>query len=141
MCQNALLLSSTLQAICRAFEVLSDEQLRQRYEHTRFGSARQAAGRGSGSSSERGNGSASRRGARARGEPVPADVVAVLQLGFREAALGTCRSLDLDVQDACPQCYGTGGQPGSYSPPCSMCKGRREIVKRRGAEQAAGKRS
>jgi molecular chaperone DnaJ len=54
----------------------------------------------------------------------------VLQLDFKEAALGGMSSITLQVQDTCLQCGGSGAQPGSRAPACTMCKGRREIVKR-----------
>lgn len=129
--------SHRFQAISRAFEVLSDEQQRWEYEQARFG--------GSGSEGSDGGGGPGPGSRAPRGrERAPPDVWAELRLGFREAVLGAQRSVLLEVQDACGQCQGTGGQPGTYSPPCSMCKGRGEIVRlQRGTLPngcAAGKR-
>ena len=125
-------LACCLQAISRAFEVLADEQQRRKYDRTRFGTAGSSRrGPGSAGGGAGAGGAASRRGGYNSngGEPLPPDVRAVLQLDFREAALGVERAVTLQLQDVCQQCSGTGGQPGTLAPPCCMCKGRREIVK------------
>ncbi len=103
--------------------MLSDDQQRQQYDQARWGSAAGSSRAGAGTAG---------RAARGPGfvEVPPPDLHAELQLDFREAALGTERRVEVQAMDACRVCAGVGAAPGTPATPCSMCKGRREILKR-----------
>ncbi|HVE78437.1 MAG TPA: J domain-containing protein [Gemmatimonadaceae bacterium] len=70
-----------------------------------FGGA--AAGRARGRAPERGQ-----------------DVEATLEIPFRVAALGGKVPIEIDVNDECTTCHGTGGAPGAKITACPECNGR-----------------
>ena len=46
-----------------------------------------------------------------------------LEIDFEEAAFGSVRSVDLEINEACETCHGTGAAPGSKRETCSYCRG------------------
>jgi molecular chaperone DnaJ len=55
------------------------------------------------------------------------DVEVTLEVPFRTAALGGKVNIDLEVNEECPVCKGTGGAPGSKMQTCPECGGRGTI--------------
>jgi molecular chaperone DnaJ len=67
------------------------------------------------------------RGARPRGPERGADVEAVLQVPFRTAALGGKVPIELEVNEECATCRGSGAAPGAKISTCPECNGRGTI--------------
>lgn len=59
-----------------------------------------------------------------RGEDIQID----LEIGLKEAALGTSKEVNLRKQSACDVCHGSGGEPGSGQRNCSTCNGQGQVV-------------
>jgi molecular chaperone DnaJ len=55
------------------------------------------------------------------------DVEVTLEVPFRTAALGGKVNIDLEVNEECPVCKGSGGAPGSKMQTCPECGGRGTI--------------
>jgi molecular chaperone DnaJ len=71
-------------------------------------------------------------GARARGPQRGQDVESTLEIPFRIAALGGKVPVELDLNEECGTCHGTGAAPGAVAPGaklvmCEECKGRGTI--------------
>jgi molecular chaperone DnaJ len=131
------------------------DQMRQLGAFGGFGSARGAGTRGAGAppgggpnirfdefdigglgglgdifSSMFGGGGAARPGtggARARGPQRGQDVESTLEIPFRTAALGGKVPVELDLNEECGTCHGTGAAPGAKMVTCEECKGRGTI--------------
>ncbi len=131
------------------------DQMRQLGAFGGFGSARGAGTRGAGAppggpnirfdefdigglgglgdifSSMFGGGAAAGRpgtaGARARGPQRGQDVESTLEIPFRTAALGGKVPVELDLNEECGTCHGTGAAPGAKLVTCEECKGRGTI--------------
>ena len=67
------------------------------------------------------------QGARSRGPQRGADVEASLQIPFRTAALGGKVPVELDINEECATCHGSGAAPGAKLETCSECNGRGTI--------------
>jgi molecular chaperone DnaJ len=67
------------------------------------------------------------RGQRARGPERGQDIEMVLEIPFRTAALGGKVPVELEVNEQCPTCQGSGGAPGSRMQTCPECNGRGSI--------------
>jgi molecular chaperone DnaJ len=65
--------------------------------------------------------------ARPRGPERGQDVEAVLQVDFRTAALGGKVPIELEVNEECATCHGSGGAPGAKIQTCPECQGRGTI--------------
>ena len=77
-----------------------------------------------------GGGAAGRPGAtgtRARGPQRGQDVESTLEIPFRTAALGGKVPVELDLNEECGTCHGTGAAPGAKLVTCEECKGRGTI--------------
>ncbi len=122
-----------------AYEVLSDEVKRQRYDqfgHAGVSSAHDFShmdtsdifsmfedifgGLGGGG---RGRAGAA-RGAAARGF----DLETQVQLTLLEVATGTEKTIEFEKQDTCEQCKGSGSKPGSSPVVCVQCGGQGRIA-------------
>jgi molecular chaperone DnaJ len=138
--------------INEAYQVLSDQSKRQRYDQ--FGSDfEQQGGFGGGmgwedfmnatrgQGGQNGNfsfdfgdlgdifgdifgGGRQRGGAQSRGRDIQVDV----EIDFKEAAFGVEKELHLRKQDKCDVCSGSGAEPGSKLTDCGTCHGRGQVV-------------
>jgi molecular chaperone DnaJ len=77
-----------------------------------------------GQSGARGAGGA---GARPRGPQRGQDIEAQLEVPFRTAAQGGKVQVELDVNEECPTCHGSGAAPGAKLVTCEECHGRGTI--------------
>jgi molecular chaperone DnaJ len=66
-------------------------------------------------------------GARARGPQRGQDVESTLEIPFRTAALGGKVPVELDLNEECSTCHGSGAAPGAKLVMCEECKGRGTI--------------
>ena len=73
-----------------------------------------------------GGGTGSTR-ARSRGPERGQDVEMQLEVPFREAALGGKIPVELEVNEECPTCHGSGAAPGAKMQTCPECSGRGTI--------------
>ncbi len=129
----------------RAHEVLSDPEVRARYD--RFGEAGVSAGAGGGYSdfgdmggfadifetifsgfggggSGMGGGTQTRR----RSGPVRGDDLRLdLKLEFREAIFGGEKEIRIPHQESCKTCNGTGAKPGTGVKTCGTCNGTGQV--------------
>lgn len=71
-----------------------------------------------------GSGNASRAGNRSRGPERGQDIDAALSIPFRTAALGGKTPIELEVNEECASCHGTGAAPGAKLQTCPECSGR-----------------
>jgi molecular chaperone DnaJ len=67
------------------------------------------------------------QGARSRGPQRGQDVESTLEIPFRTAALGGKVPVELDLNEECGTCHGTGAAPGAKLVMCEECKGRGTI--------------
>jgi molecular chaperone DnaJ len=72
-------------------------------------------------------GSSGRPGGRARGPERGQDVEAQLSVPFRVAALGGKVPIELEVNEECATCHGSGAAPGAKIQTCPECQGRGTI--------------
>ncbi|MBW4574635.1 MAG: molecular chaperone DnaJ [Aphanothece sp. CMT-3BRIN-NPC111] len=126
--------------INRAYEVLSEPEMRTRYD--RFGEAGVASGVGAGfqdfsdiggfadifesffSGFGGGAGQATRRrSGPARGDDLRLD----LKLDFREAVFGGEKEIRIPHLENCNICSGSGAKPGTSSQSCSTCSGTGQV--------------
>ena len=66
-------------------------------------------------------------GSRSRGPQRGQDVESTLEIPFRTAALGGKVPVELDLNEECGTCHGTGAAPGARLVTCEECKGRGTI--------------
>ena len=57
------------------------------------------------------------------------DVLASMNLTFKEALHGCVKDIKLDLNDPCPECHGTGIESGSKLEKCGHCNGTGKIVR------------
>ncbi|MBA3671300.1 MAG: J domain-containing protein, partial [Gemmatimonadaceae bacterium] len=65
--------------------------------------------------------------ARPRGPQRGQDVETTLEIPFRVAGLGGKVPVELDINEECATCHGSGGAPGAKLVTCEECKGRGTI--------------
>lgn len=124
----------------RAFEVLSDDDLRSRYD--RFGHAGVEGGRrhefndisdvfeafgdlfGGGMF-----GGGRQRQSRAR---KGRDVFCQVRLTLVEAARGVTKTVEFDRHETCGECDGSGARKGTQPQPCDYCAGRGQVIQSAG---------
>jgi len=121
----------------RAYEVLSDEGLRARYD--RFGHAGVDGATGSGPQGFEGFGNfegfgdifdaffGGTRQRRRQGPVRGADLRYNLRLTFEEAIFGTEKEIAFNRPERCSACTGSGAAPGSEPETCPQCNGAGEV--------------
>ncbi|MFM1904551.1 MAG: hypothetical protein RLZZ440_2451 [Planctomycetota bacterium] len=128
----------------RAFEVLSDDDLRGRYD--RFGHAGVEGGRrhdfndisdvfeafgdlfGGGIFGEAFGGGRQRANRPRKGR----DVFCQVTLSLVEAARGTTKTVEFDRHETCATCDGTGAKPGTKPQACDYCGGKGQVIQSAG---------
>ena len=128
----------------RAFEVLSDADLRSRYD--RFGHAGVEGGRrhdfndisdvfeafgdlfGGGIFGEAFGGGRQRQSRARKGR----DVFCQVQLSLVEAARGVTKTVEFDRHETCGECDGSGARKGTQPQPCDYCAGRGQVIQSAG---------
>ena len=121
--------------INEAYEVLSDNDKRAMYD--RFGTADPQAGFGGGGFGGFGGiedifdtffGGGMRGGTAARQGPVRGvDLRYDLKIEFEEAVFGADKQIAITRHDTCPQCKGSGAEPGTHPIRCPQCNGTGEV--------------
>jgi molecular chaperone DnaJ len=76
-------------------------------------------------------------GGRRRGPRQGQDLQVRLDIDLEEAARGATRSIEIDRQEFCDTCKGTGAKPGTVATTCDYCGGRGQVVTARGFFQMA----
>jgi len=74
---------------------------------------------------------------RRRGPRPGPDLLMKLEIDLVEAARGATRSIDVNRQDFCSECRGSGARKGTSPTTCNYCGGRGQIVQARGFFQVA----
>jgi molecular chaperone DnaJ len=123
-----------------AYQILSDEEQRARYDRFGFDGLRGGMPNGSGANVEDlfsafgdlfgdffgGRTSGGRRQARG------ADLRVDLQLSFAEAVWGATKEVKVARQISCTTCTGSGAAPGSKIETCATCRGKGQVVHAQG---------
>lgn len=76
-------------------------------------------------------------GGRRRGPRPGHDVQTVLEIDLLEAARGTTRTIEFTRQEHCGECRGTGARKGTSPTQCNYCGGAGQVVAARGFFQVA----
>ena len=76
-------------------------------------------------------------GERRRGPRPGPDLLMKLEIELVEAARGTTRTIDVNRQEFCGECHGSGARKGTVATTCNYCGGRGQIVQARGFFQVA----
>lgn len=129
-----------------AYEVLSDQAKRQRYD--RYGHAglegagvhdfRNAEDIMSAFSDIFGGGLFGDLFNQRRRGPRPGqDLLMKLEIELIEAARGTTKPIELNRQEVCTDCRGTGAKKGTVATTCNYCGGQGQVVQSRGFFQVA----
>src|SRR5262245_54110553 len=71
-------------------------------------------------------------GNRRRGPRPGPDLLLKLEIDLIEAARGTTRTIDVNRQDFCGECNGSGARKGTVATTCNYCGGRGPVVPTRG---------
>jgi molecular chaperone DnaJ len=136
----------TFKEINRAYEVLSEPEVRARYD--RFGEAGvSGAGAGAGGFQDMGDmggfadifesffggfggaaGAQQQQQTRRRSGPVRGDDLRLdLKLDFKEAVFGGEKEIRISHLESCETCSGTGAKPGTRPTSCSTCSGSGQV--------------
>ncbi|NJH86423.1 molecular chaperone DnaJ [Staphylococcus agnetis] len=120
--------------ISEAYEVLSDEQKRQRYDQFGHAGAQDDFGQGFGGQDFSGFGGSGFEdifnsffgGQRQRDPNAPRkgdDLQYTMTITFEEAVFGTKKEISIRKEVTCHTCNGNGAKPGTKKKTCSYCKG------------------
>jgi molecular chaperone DnaJ len=129
-----------------AYEVLSDQAKRQRYD--RYGHAglegagvhdfRNAEDIMSAFSDIFGGGMfGDLFGQRRRGPRAGQDLLMKLEIDLLEAARGATKQVEISRQEVCGECRGSGAKKGTVATTCNYCGGQGQVVQSRGFFQVA----
>ncbi len=127
-----------------AYEVLSDQSKRQRYD--RYGHAglegagihdfRNAEDIMSAFGDIFGGGLfGDLFGQRRRGPRAGQDLLYKLEIELIEAARGTTKPIDVNRQEMCGECKGSGARKGTIATTCNYCGGQGQVVQSRGSSR------
>ena len=137
--------------ISSAYEVLSDEQKRRRYDqlgHSMYTQAGRGGGGGAGGMSPEdifaqafgggggdffssffgGGGGRSQHNGPSKGD----DLIYELQIDFEEAMFGADKEISFPRSDTCSRCNGSGCEKGSSRKTCPQCNGRGQVTMSQG---------
>ncbi|NHM75835.1 molecular chaperone DnaJ [Staphylococcus sp. 11007852] len=120
--------------ISEAYEVLSDDQKRQRYDQFGHAGAQDDFGQGFGGQDFSGFGGSGFEdifnsffgGQRQRDPNAPRkgdDLQYTMTITFEEAVFGTKKEISIRKEVTCQTCNGNGAKPGTKKKTCSYCKG------------------
>lgn len=137
---------SRFKEAAEAYEVLSDQAKRQRYD--RYGHAgldgagvhdfRSAEDIMSAFGDIFGGGLfGDLFGQRRRGPRPGQDLLYKLEIDLIEAARGATKKIELTRQESCPDCKGSGARKGTIATTCNYCGGQGQVVTSRGFFQVA----
>lgn len=129
-----------------AYEVLSDQEKRARYD--RYGHAgmegagvhnfRNAEDIMSAFSEVFGGGLfGDMFNQRKRGPRPGQDLITRLEIDLLEAARGTTRTIEMNRNETCSDCKGSGARKGTVATTCDYCRGQGQVVQSRGFFQVA----
>jgi molecular chaperone DnaJ len=76
-------------------------------------------------------------GERRRGPRPGPDLLMKIEIELVEAARGTSRSIEVNRQEFCNECRGSGARKGTVATTCNYCGGRGQVVQARGFFQVA----
>ena len=76
-------------------------------------------------------------GQRRRGPRAGQDLLMRLEIELVEAARGTTKPIEVTRQELCDDCNGSGARKGTVATPCTYCEGRGQVVQSRGYFQVA----
>jgi molecular chaperone DnaJ len=76
-------------------------------------------------------------GQRRRGPRPGQDLLYKLEIDLVEAARGTSKTIDVQRQEYCGECKGTGARKGTIATTCNYCGGQGQVVQSRGFFQVA----
>ena len=74
---------------------------------------------------------------RKRGPRAGQDLLMKLEIELLEAARGTTKVVDVNRQEPCGECKGSGAKPGTVATTCNYCGGQGQVVQSRGFFQVA----
>ena len=129
-----------------AYEVLSDQQKRQRYDRYGHAGLEGSAFHDFRSSDDimsafgeifGGGIFGDMFGERRRGPRPGPDLLMKMEIELVEAARGTTRTIEVSRQDLCAECSGSGAKKGTVATTCNYCGGRGQVVQTRGFFQVA----
>ncbi len=130
----------TFKEINRAYEVLSEPEVRARYD--RFGEAGLGAGAGAGGYQDlsdmggfadifesffSGFSGGASQGTRRRGPTRGDDLRLDLRLDFKEAVFGGEKEIKISHLETCGTCTGSGAKPGTRPSTCGTCSGSGQV--------------
>lgn len=125
-----------------AYEVLSDDEKRRKYDqygHAAFDPSSGAGGGFGGFGGFEGGfdfgdifssifGNSNRAGSRTNMPEDGEDLLARVSVTFEESAVGCKKEVNFARVEACPECSGTGAEKGSKPETCPQCRGRGYIT-------------
>lgn len=128
--------------INEAYEVLSDEDKKARYDQyghagvdPNFGAGGGGFGGGFGGFEDFGDifsnifgGGFGGGGTRRNGPRRGGDIRKTVELTFEEAAFGCKRKITLDKTEGCDTCHGSGAKPGTTAATCGRCGGSGQVT-------------
>lgn len=129
--------TETFKEINAAYEVLSDDEKRARYDRFGLAGVNNQAGAAGGFNGDlndifeqffNGFGGASGRGGNSRRQPrAGRDLRYDLTITFEELIFGADKQVDLTRMETCENCSGSGAEPGTSPKRCPECSGSGEI--------------